>query len=64
MTPLRQEYQYTYADLLEWDEDVRYELYDGIPVALASPTDMHQAISGNANRRRLTGTESTARPIW
>lgn len=47
MTPLRQEYQYTYADLLEWDEDVRYELYDGIPVALASPTNAHQEISGN-----------------
>ena len=47
MTPLRQEYQYTYADLLEWDEDIRYELYDGIPVALASPTNMHQEISGN-----------------
>lgn len=46
MASLPQEYQYTYADLLEWDEDVRYELYSGIPMALASPTDKHQKISG------------------
>ena len=30
-----QEKRYTYADLLSWDDEVRYELYDGIPVALA-----------------------------
>ena len=35
---------YTYADLLAWDTDVRYELYDGLPVALASPSDVHQHI--------------------
>jgi Uma2 family endonuclease len=43
--PLEQERRYTYADLLCWDDDVRYELYDGVPVALASPTDAHQKIS-------------------
>ena len=46
MTPMPQEQHYTYADLLEWDDDVRYELYSGIPMALASPSDVHQRISG------------------
>lgn len=38
--------RYTYADLLDWPDDVRYELYDGFPVALASPSRRHQSISG------------------
>lgn len=46
MAPLPAEKRYTYADLLEWDDDVRYELYSGIPMALASPSDIHQRISG------------------
>lgn len=46
MTPLPQEQHYTYADLLEWNDDVRYELYFGIPMALASPSDTHQMVSG------------------
>ena len=33
MTPLPEEQRYTYADLLEWDDDVRYELYFGVPMA-------------------------------
>lgn len=41
---LPQEKRYTYADLLEWDDTVRYELYDGWPVALASPTQIHQEV--------------------
>ena len=36
--------RYTYDDLMRWDDGVRYELYDGIPVALASPSDVHQEI--------------------
>lgn len=46
MTPLPQEQHYTYADLLQWDDNVRYELYSGVPVALASPSDAHQDIAG------------------
>lgn len=46
MSPLPQEQRYTYADLLAWDDNTRYELYDGQPVALASPTDVHQRILG------------------
>jgi Uma2 family endonuclease len=44
MTSIPHERDYTYADLLEWDDDVRYELYSGHPVALASPSDVHQRI--------------------
>ena len=39
------EQYYTYADLLSWGEDTRYELYNGQPVALASPSQIHQEIS-------------------
>lgn len=46
MTPLPQEDRYTFADLLQWEDNVRYELYSGVPVALASPSDAHQDISG------------------
>lgn len=46
MAPLPQEQRYTFADLLQWDDNVRYELYYGVPVALASPSDTHQNISG------------------
>ena len=45
MAPLPQEKHYSYADLLAWDDNTRYELYSGQPVALASPTDVHQRIS-------------------
>ena len=45
MAPLPQEQTYSYADLLSWEDDTRYELYDGRPVALAAPSDVHQRIS-------------------
>lgn len=51
MTPLPQERRYTYADLLAWDDNTRYELYDGQPVALASPSNAHQLISGELFRQ-------------
>lgn len=42
---LPQEKSYTFADLLEWENDLtRYELYDGQLRALASPSDEHQLI--------------------
>ena len=46
MAPLPAEKRYTYADLLDWDTSIRYELYDGQPVALASPSDLHQELRG------------------
>lgn len=39
-----QEKRCTYAELRTWDDGCRYELYQGQPVALASPTDEHQRI--------------------
>lgn len=42
---LPQECLYTYADMLEWEGDTRYELYNGQPRAMSSPTDVHQDIS-------------------
>jgi Uma2 family endonuclease len=38
--------EYTYADYLYWDEDTRYEIIDGIAYMMASPSAVHQAISG------------------
>ena len=51
MAPLPQEQRYSYADLLAWDDNTRYELYSGQPVALASPTDIHQTICMEISRQ-------------
>lgn len=51
MAPLPQERRYSFADLLDWEGDTRYELYDGQPVALASPSNVHQLISGELFRQ-------------
>ena len=34
----------SYADLLEFDDDKRYELIDGVPYLMASPSVSHQDI--------------------
>ena len=34
--------RYTYADYLTWDDDERWELIDGMPYLMASPTPEHQ----------------------
>lgn len=51
MTPLPQERRYSFADLLAWDDNTRYELYDGHPVALASPSNVHQLICMEISRQ-------------
>lgn len=33
---------YTYEDYLKWDEDNRYELIEGTPYLLSSPSSEHQ----------------------
>jgi len=38
---------YTYADYCTWDDDVRYELINGTVYIMASPSTMHQRVSGN-----------------
>lgn len=40
--PMPQENRYTYADLLTWDENERYELIDGYPMMMSSPAIAHQ----------------------
>ena len=42
---LQREKYYTYADYIEWDDDVRYELIDGVAYALSAPTPIHQRVS-------------------
>ncbi|WP_229776824.1 Uma2 family endonuclease [Alicyclobacillus cellulosilyticus] len=37
---------YTYADYLTWDGPERWELIDGVPYMLASPTPEHQRVLG------------------
>lgn len=51
MAPIPKEKRYSYADLLAWDDNARYELYDGRPIALASPTDAHQTICMEISRQ-------------
>ena len=36
---------YSYVDYLTWDEDVRWELLDGIPYMQAAPSRIHQEMS-------------------
>ena len=51
MAPLPQAQHYTFADLLTWEDRTRYELYDGQPVALASPSNVHQLICMELSRQ-------------
>ena len=49
MSNLAEEKRFTYADYIKWgnkNNDIRYELIDGIAYAMASPSPEHQAISG------------------
>lgn len=43
MLPLEKEY-YTYEEWLSWDESVRAELYDGMLIMMAPPTQQHQSV--------------------
>ena len=38
--------RYTYADILRWDEDERYELFEGEAFMMAPPTRVHQEVLG------------------
>jgi Uma2 family endonuclease len=39
--------RYTYSDYLQWDDDKRYELIDGVPYLMSAPNRRHQGISIN-----------------
>jgi len=40
-----EKHYYTYADYLEWDEDVRAEIINGIAYMMSPPLTLHQRIS-------------------
>jgi len=45
MTGALKEFRYyTYSDYLTWPDDIRYEIIDGTPYLMASPSEAHQAI--------------------
>ena len=39
--------KYTYSDYIRWDNDMRWELIDGVPYAMSAPSSDHQTISMN-----------------
>jgi len=41
------EKRYTYSDYIQWDDDERWELIDGVPYLMSAPNRRHQEISGN-----------------
>ena len=50
MSALTQEIKrYTYKDYVEWDTEIRYELFEGIPYAMSAPSENHQRLVGNVH---------------
>ena len=45
MDNLAEEKRFTYKDYAGWDDDIRYELIEGVPYAMAAPSQIHQEIS-------------------
>ena len=43
--------RYTFADVLSWDEDERIEIIDGEALMMATPSRIHQEISGELFRQ-------------
>jgi len=37
---------YTYSDYLQWDDDKRHELIDGVPYLMSAPSRRHQKLLG------------------
>ena len=51
MSNLAENMRYTYAEYLRWNDDIRYELIDGVPYMMAAPSRMHQKVSGEIFRQ-------------
>ena len=47
----QEEKKYTYVDYLNWPEDERWEIIDGVPYMQAAPSPAHQLISSELNRQ-------------
>jgi len=45
------EKRYTYADYASWDDEIRYELIDGVPYMMSAPSRIHQKISVELSRQ-------------
>jgi Uma2 family endonuclease len=39
--------RYTYAEYVEWDDDMRWELIDGVPYMMSAPSRQHQELLSN-----------------
>ncbi|MCL1918675.1 MAG: Uma2 family endonuclease [Peptococcaceae bacterium] len=44
MALIQADEHYTYSDYASWDHETRYELINGVPYMLASPSQIHQKI--------------------
>ena len=44
---LKEDTEYTWEDYMSWDDDVRYELIDGVAYAMGAPSQRHQSILGD-----------------
>jgi Uma2 family endonuclease len=48
MPEMKRDIKYSYADYLQWDDEQRWELIDGVPYNMSpAPTFTHQKVSGN-----------------
>ncbi|CAB3392880.1 Uma2 family endonuclease [Kyrpidia spormannii] len=59
---LHDQVPYTYADYVQWEESERWELLDGVPFMMASPTPEHQEILlrlASAFHTHLSGSRCT-----
>lgn len=43
-TAIQLEQKYTFADYRQWPENERWELFEGVPYAMATPQRIHQEI--------------------
>jgi len=43
----KEDRRYTYSDYLEWDDDQRWELIDGVRFLMSAPSTRHQELSSN-----------------
>lgn len=51
-TPSQQRERFTYADVLRWPEEERWELHDGNPVSMSpAPATVHQRVVGELYRQ-------------
>lgn len=48
---LPEERTYTFADIMDWGEDVRVELIDGTPCMMSPPTRRHQEVLSELHRQ-------------